>query len=59
MKGFVTNSGPVFPLAPSDLWLEVADHSPCPTFSLEDLKRKNQKNIKYAQCIYKPLYIKF
>ena len=29
-----------FPLAPSDLLLEVDDFSPCPTFSLEDLKRE-------------------
>ena len=40
LKGFVTNSGPAFPLAPSDLLLEVADLSPCLTFSLEDLKRE-------------------
>ena len=29
-----------FPLAPLDLLLEVADLSPCLTFSLEDLKRE-------------------
>ena len=40
IKGFVTNSGPAFPLAPLDLLLEVADLSPCLTFSLEDLKRE-------------------
>ena len=40
IKGFVTNSGPAFPLAPSDLLLEVVDLSPCPTFPLEDLKRE-------------------
>ena len=40
IKGFVTNSGPTFPLAPSDLLLEVADLSPCLTFSLESLKRE-------------------
>ena len=40
IKGFVTNSGPTFPLAPSDLLLEVTDLSPCLTFSLEDLKEK-------------------
>ena len=40
IKGFVTNSGPAFPLAPSDLLLEVVDLSPCLTFSPEDLKRE-------------------
>ena len=40
IKGFVTNSGPTFPLAPSDLLLEVADLSPSLTFSQEDLKRE-------------------
>ena len=42
MKGFVTNSGPTFPLTPSDLLLEEADLSPCLTFSLEDLKKKEK-----------------
>ena len=40
IKGFVTNSGPAFPLAPSDLLLEVVDLSPCLIFSPEDLKRE-------------------
>ena len=35
IKGFVTNSGPTFPLAPSDLLLEVVD--------LEGLKREAGK----------------
>ena len=40
IKGFVTNSGPTFPLVFLDLLLEVAGLSPCLTFSLEDLKRE-------------------
>ena len=43
IKGFVTKSGPAFPLAPSDLLLEVADLSPCLTFSLEGLKKKKER----------------
>ena len=55
IKGFVTNSGPAFPLAPSDLLLEVADLSPCLTFSLEDLNKKgrSQYNIKRGGNIEK------
>ena len=43
IKGFVTNSGPAFPLAPLDLLLEVVD--------LEDLKRRTRYNINGRKYI--------